>query len=200
MSGYRRVLSLAVILAVAIVAFSQSTCTAQGLTPEALLRLQRVTSTAISPDGRSVAYIVEVPRSANDDPGASYSELHVYSRETKSPRPFLTGKVRVGSLAWSPGGASIASLSLRRGEKAATQVRMISINGRRGTDYWTRKTVSRASAASFRTSIGYMRFHRKRPKRRLESAVDSVRFLRGEYPPRDLPPDRAESERSAREP
>ncbi|MEJ2055078.1 MAG: hypothetical protein P8X42_14250, partial [Calditrichaceae bacterium] len=98
-----------------------STLDAETLQPKELLNLKSVTSAVISPNGRYAAYTVRIPRTADDDPGGSYSELYVIDLKTKESRPYITGKENVSSIAWSPDGNEIA-FRMKRGEKTKTQV------------------------------------------------------------------------------
>ncbi len=96
------------------------------LSPEDLLKIKRVTSASASPTGEFIAYTVDCQRPAAEEPGASFSELHILRTQSKSSRPFVTGKVRVNSPLWSPDGSMIAFL-MKRGEK--TQVWAIPATG-----------------------------------------------------------------------
>ena len=93
-----------------------------------LLKLNSATSAKISPNGEWIAYTVSVPRKAGDKPGSGYSELYLISTKTREIRPFITGKVNVRSVSWRPDGSAVGFLS-SRGEKAKTQVWMISLSG-----------------------------------------------------------------------
>ena len=99
---------------------------AQPLSPEDLLRIKRVSSCAISPSGDLIAYTVDAQRPANDEPGASYSQLFVYDLQSGESHAYVTGKVRVTSPEWRPDGGVIAFL-MKRGDK--TQVWTISVRG-----------------------------------------------------------------------
>ncbi len=81
--------------------------------PADVANLQFVTSAAISPTGDFVAYTKAVPRKLLDKKdGPAYTELHVVDREGHS-RPFVTGEVNVGSLAWMEDGKKIAYVAKR---------------------------------------------------------------------------------------
>jgi len=95
--------------------------TAKILDPADILRIKTCSRAEISPDGRWIAYTVSVPRESEEPSGSSYSELYVASFVTGEVRPFITGKVNVSSLRWSPDSARIGFL-MARGEKALTQV------------------------------------------------------------------------------
>ena len=110
-----------------------------------LLKLKSVTSAKIGPNGGWIAYTVSVPRKAADKPGSGYSELYLISTKTKEVRPYITGKVRVGSVSWRPDGSAVGFLT-SRGEKAKTQVWMIPISGGEAKQL----THSKTSVSSFR--------------------------------------------------
>lgn len=91
-------------------------------------RLRSVVGAQISPDGKFIAYRKSVPRHPLDDPnGGSWVELHVVDAAGTS-RPFVTGKVNIGSLHWSPDGKQIYYLA-KRNEDAATCLYSIPIDG-----------------------------------------------------------------------
>jgi dipeptidyl aminopeptidase/acylaminoacyl peptidase len=92
------------------------------------LNIKRVAAVEISPDGARVAYTVSVPRTADEDAGSAWIELHVVSTATGQTRPFVTGKVHAGSPQWSPDGKFIA-FTMSRGKDAKTQVWLIPADG-----------------------------------------------------------------------
>ncbi|UCD64663.1 MAG: S9 family peptidase [Candidatus Zixiibacteriota bacterium] len=82
-------------------------------TPEHLARLRYISEATVSPDGKTVAYTLVVPRNpmAEDD-GSAWRELHVTDLSGRS-RPFVTGKVRVSAIEWTPDGKLISYLAER---------------------------------------------------------------------------------------
>ena len=74
------------------------------MTPYNLLDLKNVSEVAVSPDKRFIAYTVIVPRPFTDGPGSDYRELHIYDTATGEITPRLTGKSRMFSIGWTPGG------------------------------------------------------------------------------------------------
>ncbi len=98
------------------------------MTPRDVARLQTVLSARISPDGRFIAYTRAVPRDpfAGED-GPSYIELHVLDASGRS-RPFVTGKVVVSQVTWTPDGQSIAYLA-KRGDDTHTALYVIPLGG-----------------------------------------------------------------------
>jgi dipeptidyl aminopeptidase/acylaminoacyl peptidase len=186
-SGHRRSVVFAVTLALLMALCGPATLFSEVLTPEALLKVQRVTTAVISPNAESIAYVVDVPRSASDDPGASYNELHLYSRTAKISRPFITGKVRVGAPAWSPDGSTIAFM-MRRGEKAQTQVWMIPLAGGEAVQI----TQAEEGVLGFRwhpsgASIGYLAVAPRNPmEKKLESKGYGFVFYEENVRPRNL--------------
>jgi dipeptidyl aminopeptidase/acylaminoacyl peptidase len=95
-----------------------------------VVRVKRVMSAKMSPDGRHIAYTLSVPRPLNDDEakgGAPYSELHVIERSTGRSRPFIAGKVNIGNVKWAPDGQ--ISFTAKRGDDKETSLYVIPVDG-----------------------------------------------------------------------
>lgn len=126
-----RIRRFSALLALALVtsAFQQTPAFSQeGFTPEHLAKLRAVSAARISPDGKSVAYVLSVPRTPfADEDGGNWSELHVVGPDGKS-RPYITGKTELGSVAWTPDGAGISFLAKRAGDEQKS-LYVIAING-----------------------------------------------------------------------
>ena len=90
--------------------------------------IRTVVSADISPDGEMVAYVLDVPREPlADDDGKAWRELHVVDRHGRT-RPYVTGDVRVESVAWLPDGSAITYLS-KRGEDEKKSLYTIPLRG-----------------------------------------------------------------------
>src|SRR5678816_2674974 len=77
---------------------------AETLGPLHIAKLRVVTAAIVSPDGTEVAYLLSVPRQPMvDDDGPAFVELHVVNARGES-RPFITGKVTVSDVEWTPAG------------------------------------------------------------------------------------------------
>ncbi|MBN1164383.1 MAG: S9 family peptidase [Candidatus Krumholzibacteriota bacterium] len=98
------------------------------VSPEDALNLKRSYTAVISPEGKWIAYTLNVPRAAEEEAGGAYSELYLVETRSGEIRPFITGKVNISSPRFSPCGKMLAFLT-RRGEKAKTQVWMIPVDG-----------------------------------------------------------------------
>jgi dipeptidyl aminopeptidase/acylaminoacyl peptidase len=98
------------------------------LTPEDVENLKYVTSTALSPDGKSIAYVLRVQREAGDEPGKPYYQIWVTDKAGKNMRRLTPEKESSTYPEWSPDGQNIAFLSKREDDKA-TQLYLISANG-----------------------------------------------------------------------
>jgi dipeptidyl aminopeptidase/acylaminoacyl peptidase len=71
----------------------------------------------MSPDGKSIAYLLSVPRKPfKDDDGPAWAELHVIGEDGVS-RPYVTGEVNVGAVKWTPDGSAITFLTKRTKDK-----------------------------------------------------------------------------------
>src|SRR5690606_2224220 len=98
------------------------------LTSYNLFDLKSVTDTEVSPDGRYVAYTVNVPRPFSDKPGTDYKHLFIFNLETGTSSALLEEKESLSSLRWSPDSKSIAFLA-KLGEEKLTQVYRINVSG-----------------------------------------------------------------------
>lgn len=97
-------------------------------TPRHVAKLRYVTSASVSPDGRHVAYTVAVQRQPlEDENGPAWVELHVVDADGKS-RPFVTGKVNVAGVRWTPDGRAIAFVA-RRGDDKHRALYVLPIDG-----------------------------------------------------------------------
>jgi dipeptidyl aminopeptidase/acylaminoacyl peptidase len=128
---------------------SPSVFSANPFSPEDVLKFKRAAEATISPGGEWIGYTVSVPRAANDEAGSAYSEFYLVSTMTGEVRPFITGKVNVSSLRFSPDGSRIAFL-MQRGEKAKTQVWMIAVGGGEAVQV----TSSESAVSTFRWHPG----------------------------------------------
>ena len=99
------------------------------LTPEIVVDLSRVTAVAVSPAGDAVAYTLEVPRQASDDPGHSYSELWVATLEDGKTRHFAGSSEEINSPAWSPDGELITFRVEREHVHEGVQIYAIPADG-----------------------------------------------------------------------
>ncbi len=124
----RKIQQFAVILIVFTLFSSLMADSPRLLQPDELLSLRTIGQAALSPDGKWVAYVLYVPRAAQDDAGSSWSELHLVSSDGKTHIPYITGEVNVRGLEWNPKGGSIGFLMRRDGD-SATQVYVISQHG-----------------------------------------------------------------------
>lgn len=99
------------------------------LTPMDVATLRQVGEVSVAPDGRRMAFVRYVPRDLRQEKdGPAWAELWVWDAATGRSQPFVTGSVRVGSVAWTPDGAHIGFLAKREGD-AHTALYLISVEG-----------------------------------------------------------------------
>jgi len=100
------------------------------LTVEAMVDLEWVSEAAVSPDGKSIAYVLRVPPDDLEGPAAMRSAIWVIpSRGEKGEgRSFTTPSASSHSPAWSPDGKRIAFISRRPGS-TKSQVYAVPIDG-----------------------------------------------------------------------
>jgi dipeptidyl aminopeptidase/acylaminoacyl peptidase len=91
-------------------------------------KLHSVVDASIAPNGEWIAYRQAVPRDPlKDADGSSWVELHVSDLNGHS-RPYVTGKLNVGTMAWSPDSQRIYYLA-RRHDDSSTSLYCIPLNG-----------------------------------------------------------------------
>lgn len=110
---------------------------------ETLVDLKAVSDVALSPDGKSIAYVLRVPPDSLDAPGSQRSELWVVPTRGGTPRRFSTPTASASSPAWAPDGRTIAFLS-RRADSPDTQVYAVPIDGGEAVALTTQPTSVRA--------------------------------------------------------
>jgi dipeptidyl aminopeptidase/acylaminoacyl peptidase len=97
--------------ALALLLFATALQSAQAqLTPEHVTQLQSVTSTAISPDGRMVAYTLSQPRGEAEDTAVGlrgFSELWIVPAAGGAPRAIVQRPLSASGPAWSPDGSRL---------------------------------------------------------------------------------------------
>jgi dipeptidyl aminopeptidase/acylaminoacyl peptidase len=114
----RHVFSSAVIGAVVFsAAFAAPVVAQQPMTINDVFQLRSVGSAAISPDGDHVAFTVSVPRdiTAGAENGGRDTHLWLYEINGEA-RPFVTGDISVGGVAWRPGHGTITFRARRQGD------------------------------------------------------------------------------------
>ncbi len=126
---YRRSLfSFTVVIAAIVGMLAPSTQANENFTPQHVAKIKSVTSAKVSPDGQLVAYLLSVPRKLNQDKdGSAWSQLHVVDMAGHA-RPYITGKVSIRSIQWTPDGSGISFLT-KRGDDKHRALYVIPIDG-----------------------------------------------------------------------
>ena len=79
--------------------------------------MRSVDEAKISPGGKQVAYVLKVPRKLQrEKDGPAWGELHVVD-DKGSSRAFVSGKVKVSKVDWTPDGQGISFLTKRKDDK-----------------------------------------------------------------------------------
>jgi dipeptidyl aminopeptidase/acylaminoacyl peptidase len=77
------------------------------ITADDLFNMRAVAETAVSPDGKAVAYTVIIPRRLNEDPGNDYRHLFIKELPNGEERELLGGQNNIVSISWSTDGKQI---------------------------------------------------------------------------------------------
>jgi len=117
-----------VFLLILLLLFAATANASDVFTANDVQRVKMCTEVAISPDGKKIAYTVDVQRDPGDERGSAYRELYLISTETANIIPYITGKVNISKPQFSPDGSTIAFLA-KRGNCKVTQVWSISVHG-----------------------------------------------------------------------
>jgi len=100
----------------------------EAFTPRHVAKLRSVSAARIAPSGKLVAYLLSVPREpGKEDDGAPWDELHVVDTDGHS-RPYVTGKVDIGAIDWTPDGGGVSFLA-KRGDDKQRSLYVIPIDG-----------------------------------------------------------------------
>ncbi len=119
----------ALLLMAALLAVAPGAGAKEPFTIEDLFRLRQVSSPAISPGGRYVAYVVEEPADTLKGQRRGNPDIWVIDLEDRDhPRPFAFSDSRETSPAWSVGDRFLYFLS-DRGDEKKTQVWKIAVSG-----------------------------------------------------------------------
>ncbi|MCH8963524.1 MAG: S9 family peptidase [Planctomycetes bacterium] len=98
------------------------------LTFKNVAELRSVAAAKISPDGKLIAYVLNVPRRPfEDDNGPAWAELHLVDLQGHS-RPYVVGQVNVSRVAWAPDGRGITFVA-KRGDDEHRSLYYIPIDG-----------------------------------------------------------------------
>ena len=103
----------AIAVSLVLLCAARSSAASELFTPRHVAQLKTVVSAEVAPAGAHVAYALVVPRQPlKDENGPAWVELHVVDTDGNS-RPFVTGKVNVSGVQWTPDGKGIAFVAKR---------------------------------------------------------------------------------------
>ena len=121
--------SLSLLICALAVIFAVVADAGDGLDFEQLAAVRTVEKVAVAPGGSFVAYTLDVPRRIGVEPdGKAWRELHVVSVEGGANAPYVSGKVNVSEIGFSPDGQLITYLA-KRGDDAHTSLWAIPLSG-----------------------------------------------------------------------
>ena len=101
---------------------------AQGLMPEQVVRVDAVSSVAMSPDGKHLAYTVTAARDSAEQRGLAHSELYTVEAAGDHPNAIVRRPDYAAHPVWSPDGAQLAFIG-QLGGAAVRQVYAVPRSG-----------------------------------------------------------------------
>jgi len=129
MRSARVLVTVSVLALIAVTAAPAPAQQAEPLSAETLVDLERVGQAVLDPSGTKVAYTVSTPRTADEPPGGTYSELWVVDLTGGEPRRFIGKPNSVSSPAWSPDGSRITFLATRPAHSPVRQIYAMPVTG-----------------------------------------------------------------------
>jgi dipeptidyl aminopeptidase/acylaminoacyl peptidase len=123
-TGFIRPVALLVVL----YAISVTPVRAQ-LSAEDVVNIMQVGQVVLHPQATHVAYTVSIPRQADEEPGGSYTELHVMELESGEVTYLIDSPASASALSWIPGTNRIAFRMVDRDHHARPQVYSIDVVG-----------------------------------------------------------------------
>jgi len=106
-------------------------------TPRHVAKVASAAGPVISPNGRHIAFLKRVQRDPYAETGkyepdykdgGAYTELHVFDVDAGEQRPFITGRITVGRIDWTPDSKAISFLD-KRGDDKHTSLYVIPVGG-----------------------------------------------------------------------
>ncbi|MEE9189985.1 MAG: S9 family peptidase [Candidatus Neomarinimicrobiota bacterium] len=136
---------------------------------ETVLDLKYVSQPSIDPSGKYIAYTLSVPRSADDKPGRSFSEIWVADILTETVQQYTRKPDSSASSSWTPDGSAITFLSKRKDFHKHKQIYSIPVDGGEASPLF----LHAAGVSSYRWSPDgeYIAFLSKDPKTDQEKAA-----------------------------
>lgn len=98
------------------------------ITPDDLFKIKNVNEALFSPDGKMIAYTLNVPRPLNEEPGNNYNNLFVYKIEEQENVGLLANQIVVSSIQWSFDSERIYFLA-KLGEQKFNQIYYVDADG-----------------------------------------------------------------------
>ena len=102
---------------------------AQVITPESVVEMTKVSEVALQPQGKFIAYTLQVARDADEPAGSAYKELWVVPVKEGAARRYVAKPVSISSLDWTPDGRTITFLATRKSYNQFKQVYGIAVDG-----------------------------------------------------------------------
>ena len=99
------------VMTLALLLLAAPASTSAQITPEQVVTIEQVTSVAMSPDGKLIAYTLAKPRAADEEYGRSRSELWVVPAAGGAARAVVTAPASARSPHWSPDGSTLAFIA-----------------------------------------------------------------------------------------
>ncbi|MEJ5263111.1 MAG: S9 family peptidase [Ignavibacterium sp.] len=100
----------------------------RSLTPDDLFKIKNVNEALFSPDGKMIAYTLNVPRPLNEEPGNNYNNLFVYKIEEQENIGLLANQIVISSIQWSFDSERIYFLA-KLGEQKFNQIYYVDADG-----------------------------------------------------------------------